>query len=178
MSEKALLFIDMDGVLVDFYGAVRRRHPEFDQLERPAQRKITAALSAETGFFTALKPIPGAIAAFKKLAEAYDVYILSTPDWDGVNSWTEKRIWIGEHLGEAAYKRLILSHNKGLFSGRALVDDRKRNGVEHFKGEHIHFGTAAFPDWAAVLAYLLPATTQAHRADRSDGRSPTESMHR
>src|SRR5699024_2390673 len=150
MTEKELLFIDMDGVLANFYGAVRKRYPEFNNLERTEQRKITAALSAEAGFFTGLSPVPGAIDAFKKLAAVYEVYILSTPDWDGVNSWTEKRIWVEEQLGALAYKKLILSHNKGLFSGRALIDDRLRNGVENFTGEHIHFGTETFPDWDAV----------------------------
>jgi 5'(3')-deoxyribonucleotidase len=107
------------------------------------------------GFFTSLEPVAGAIEAFRQLAQKYDTYILSTPDWFGVNSWTEKRIWVEKHLGEAAFKRLILSHNKGLFSGRALIDDRIRNGVENFKGEHIHFGTEVFPGWKAVLDYLL-----------------------
>jgi 5'(3')-deoxyribonucleotidase len=63
---------------------------------------------------------------------------------------------VENHLGELAFKRLILSHNKGLFTGRALIDDRLRNGVDHFKGEHIHFGTEKFPDWDSVLDYLLP----------------------
>lgn len=160
MASKDLLFIDMDGVLVDFYGAVRKRYPEFDQYERTRQREITAALSAELGFFTHLQPIPGAIQAFRKLSDIYEVYILSTPDWHGVNSWTEKRIWVEEHLGDHAFKKLILSHNKGLFSGRALVDDRLRNGVENFQGEHIHFGTEKFPDWDAVLKYLLPVDVE------------------
>ncbi len=154
--ENELLFIDMDGVLVDFYGAVKERYPEFDHYERARQREITSALSAESGFFTALNPVSGAVDAFTKLSRVYEVYILSTPDWHGVNSWTEKRVWVEKHLGEMAFKKLILSHNKGLFTGRALIDDRLRNGVENFTGEHIHFGTDVFPDWDSVLKYLLP----------------------
>lgn len=155
MVEKQLLFVDMDGVLVNFYGGVKGYYPEFDSYPKERQREITAELSAKHGFFIALEPIPGAISAFKRLSEKYDTYILSTPDWNGVNSWTEKRIWVEQHLGNAAYKRLILTHNKGLFTGRALIDDRLRNGVDNFKGEHIHFGTEKFPDWKAVLEYLM-----------------------
>lgn len=155
MTEKELLFIDMDGVLVDFYKGVKKHYPDFDQYEPERQREITSTLSEQISFFTALEPVPGAVDAFLQLSKKYDTYILSTPHWHGVNSWTEKRIWVEEHLGDAAFKRLILSHNKGLFCGRALIDDRLRNGVEQFKGEHIHFGTEKFPDWEAVLKYLL-----------------------
>lgn len=155
MEQKELLFVDMDGVLVDFYKGVRAYYPDFDDYEIGRQREITTELSAMPGFFTSLEPVAGALEAFRQLAQKYDTYILSTPDWFGVNSWTEKRIWVEKHLGEAAFKRLILSHNKGLFSGRALIDDRIRNGVENFKGEHIHFGTEVFPGWKAVLDYLL-----------------------
>jgi len=155
MDQKELLFVDMDGVLVDFYKGVKKVYPDFDQYEPVRQREITSELSALSGFFTGLEPVSGAIDAFRRLSALYDVYILSTPDWNGVNSWTEKRIWVEQHLGDLAFKRLILSHNKGLFSGRALIDDRLRNGVDNFKGEHIHFGTEKFPDWDAVLAYLI-----------------------
>lgn len=155
MEKKDLLFVDMDGVLVDFYKGVKTYYPDFDQYAIQRQREVTSELSARQGFFTGLEPITGAIAAFTKLCEPFDVYILSTPDWHGVNSWTEKRIWVETHLGEKAFKKLILSHNKGLFAGRALIDDRLRNGVDHFRGEHIHFGTNKFPDWEAVLKYLL-----------------------
>ncbi|HVB02085.1 MAG TPA: hypothetical protein VNE41_00050 [Chitinophagaceae bacterium] len=154
MSEKELLFIDMDGVLVDFAGGVRSSYPDFDCYPADRQQEITALLSRKPGFFTSLEPIVGAVEAYRKLSRQYEVYILSTPDWAGVHSWTEKRIWVEQHLGEAAYKKLILSHNKGLFTGRALIDDRIRNGVDRFSGEHIHFGTDRFPDWQAVLEYL------------------------
>ena len=156
-----LLFVDMDGVLVDFYKGIRRQYPQFDRLDTEEQRRITSAMSATPGFFTSLDPMEGAVESFRLLSRHFDTYILSTPDWHGVNSWTEKRIWVEAHLGEAAFKRLILTHNKGLFSGRALIDDRLRNGVEQFGGEHIHFGTGAFPDWKHVIAYLLPPSALA-----------------
>jgi len=30
-----------------------------------------------------------------------------------------------------------------------------KNGVEHFEGEHIHFGQEPFMDWESVCGYLL-----------------------
>ena len=70
-------------------------------------------------------------------------------------SWSDKRLWVDAHLGERAHKRLILTHHKNLNRGDYLVDDRaESNGVDRFEGEHVHFGSEAFPDWQAVLHYL------------------------
>lgn len=37
-----------------------------------------------------------------------------------------------------------------------LIDDRKANGANKFKGEHIHFLSSKFPTWKEVLLYLIP----------------------
>ena len=58
-------------------------------------------------------------------------------------------------FGKIAHKRLILSHHKNLNLGDFLIDDRTVNGASLFQGEHIHFGTDGFPDWASVCNYLL-----------------------
>jgi 5'-nucleotidase len=102
-----------------------------------------------------MKPLDGAIDAYKKLSNRYDTYILSTAPWDNPSAWSDKLIWVKTYLGSHAHKRLILSHNKNLNSGDYLIDDRLRNGAADFKGEHIHFGTPKFPDWQSVLSYLL-----------------------
>jgi 5'(3')-deoxyribonucleotidase len=62
---------------------------------------------------------------------------------------------VQKYLGEAAYKRLILSHHKDLNQGDYLIDDKGKNGASEFEGEWIHFGSERFPDWDAVLKYLL-----------------------
>ena len=49
---------------------------------------------------------------------------------------------------------MIISNDKSLFSGKALIDDRVKYGVTKFKGEHIHFGSDKFPNWESVLKYL------------------------
>jgi len=138
------LFIDMDGVLVDYGAAVKG-----------LSEKEATKIRRTPGFFKELKPMEGAVFAFLKLNEKYNVYILSTPSWSTPSSWTEKVIWAVKYLGLAVEKKIILCHNKGLYTGKALIDDRIVNGVEEFKGEHIHFGTKKFPDWKTVLEYLL-----------------------
>jgi 5'(3')-deoxyribonucleotidase len=106
------------------------------------------------GFYSDLDPMPGAIEAFEKLCDKYEVYILTAPSWENPSSYTDKRLWVEKYLGEKGYKRLIISNDKSLFSGRALIDDRTKYGVTKFKGEHIHFGSDNFPDWNNVLKYL------------------------
>lgn len=62
---------------------------------------------------------------------------------------------MGEGMpSKSAYKRLILRHHKNLSNGDFLIDDRLKNGVDRFKGEHIHFATPEFPDWETVVSYL------------------------
>jgi 5'(3')-deoxyribonucleotidase len=85
----------------------------------------------------------------------YDVYFLSTPMDALFQSYTDKRIWLERYFGSLAEKRLILTHRKDLAIGDYLVDDTTRNGAGNFTGEHIHFGTGDFPDWEAILQYLL-----------------------
>lgn len=148
------IYVDMDGVLCDFEAKVTAMTGLTEA--SPEWQEIKDRLSAEPGFYADLPPIMGAVDAFKKLCEHYNVYILSTPSWDNPSSYSDKRLWVEKYLGHAAYKKLILSHNKGPFIGRALIDDRNKNGVENFRGEHIHFGQEKFPNWDSVIKYLLP----------------------
>lgn len=143
MEQKEVLYCDLDGVIVDYD---KFKHLSEDERRLP-------------GFFANLQPIEGAIEAFKLLHERFDVYILSTAPWSNPHAWSEKRLWVEKHLGEYAFKRLILSHNKGLLRGEYLIDDRTLNGVTDFQGEHIHFGTAQFPNWHTVLDYLFNKTS-------------------
>ena len=102
-----------------------------------------------------MDPLKGAIESYKKLSQKFDTYILSTAPWKNSSGWSDKNEWVKKHLGDVAYKRLILSHHKNLNYGDYLIDDRLANGVNLFKGEHIHFGSDKFPDWESVCSYLL-----------------------
>jgi 5'-nucleotidase len=143
-----ILYVDMDNVLVDFPSS-------FPQLSDAMLEKYADNKDDIPGIFSLMKPLDGAIDAYKKLSNRYDTYILSTAPWDNPSAWSDKLIWVKTYLGSHAHKRLILSHNKNLNSGDYLIDDRLRNGSADFKGEHIHFGTPKFPDWQSVLSYLL-----------------------
>ena len=88
------------------------------------------------------------------MATHFNVFILSTAPWNNPSAWSDKLHWIKKYLPEVCYKKLILSHNKQLNIGDYLIDDRLKNGVLNFTGEHIHFGTTGFPDWVSVVKYI------------------------
>ncbi len=139
----------MDNVLVDFQSGI-------DQLDEKVKNKYKEdGLDDVPGIFSRMKPMPRAVDAFNELSEKFDTYILSTAPWDNPSAWTDKLLWVKKYLGDKACKRLILTHHKNLNKGDFLIDDRHKNGAEHFEGEWIHFGTENYPDWDAVKKYLL-----------------------
>jgi 5'(3')-deoxyribonucleotidase len=146
---KKILYVDMDDVLVDFQSGI-------DKTNEDVCAEYADRLDEVPGIFSLMKPLLGAVDAYKQLVVEFDTYILSTSPWENPSAWSDKLIWVKEYLVEDARKRLILTHNKDLNIGHFLVDDRLKNGADKFKGELLHFGTEKFPDWNAVLDYLIP----------------------
>jgi 5'(3')-deoxyribonucleotidase len=142
------LYVDMDNVLVDFQSGI-------EAMPADVLQQYEGHLDDVPGIFAKMVPMAGAIDAFNRLAQVYDIYILSTAPWNNPSAWSDKVQWVQRYLGESAYKRLILSHHKNLCKGDYIIDDRTRHGVDIFEGEHIHFGTERFPDWDSVIDYLL-----------------------
>lgn len=153
---KKIVYVDMDGVLVNLEAEVLKVLPAIRAypLDQQAKAFEEAIKWNHKTAFREAKPIPGADLAFPWLCKHFDVYLLSTPMWDFTRSWEDKRLWVEEYLGKAAEKRLILTHNKGLVKGDYLIDDRIKHGVDSFEGEHIHFGTKGFETWFEVMSYL------------------------
>ncbi len=149
---KQLLYIDMDGVIVDFESALLK-------VDSTTLEKYKGVLDEIPGLFDLMEPMPGAIEAVTELAKQFDIYILSTAPWLNPSSWSSKINWIHRYFGSEKdsplYKRVIISHHKNLLKGEFLIDDRLKNGVDGFEGEHIHFGTPEFSGWNKVLDYLI-----------------------
>ena len=154
MENKKIVWIDMDGVLVDFGGNLDKWLKNNRNLVHIYKRFPDRI----PGIFRNPEPVEGAIDAIQKLydSDLYDLRILTTAPWGNPEAWMHKRLWVEKYLGKSAHKRLILSHNKHLNRGHFLIDDRLANGAGQFEGEHIHFGSTDFPNWASVLQYLLP----------------------
>ena len=156
---KKVVYIDMDGVLVDFKSALieRRLDPDMEDADDIV------------GLFSEMQPFEGAVEAFQTLRrmKEFDVYILSTAPWKNPSAWCDKLQWVKKYLGEDAEKRLILSHHKDLNWGSYLIDDREKRGANKFgrmEGQTwIHFGCNGcndddcilpLPDWNSVLDYF------------------------
>jgi 5'(3')-deoxyribonucleotidase len=144
---KKIVYVDMDNVLVDFPHALEREPAHIKDEYENREDEIP-------GIFSRMPPIPGAIESFAELAERFDTYVLSTAPWENPSAWSDKLLWVKEHLGDSAYKRLILTHHKNLNVGDYLIDDRKKNGASDFGGRHLLFGAAPYADWPAVMEYL------------------------
>ena len=152
--EKKILFIDMDNVLVNFESGI-------DRLDEKTMQEYAGRLDDVPGIFALMDPMPGAVEAVHRLAEKYDLYILSTAPWNNPTAWCDKLNWVKKHFGgdkdSPFYKRIILSHHKNLCHGDYLIDDRPHKcGVEDFEGEVLHFGAEGeYPDWDSVVEYLM-----------------------
>ena len=143
-----ILYIDMDNVLVDFQSALDIQPKEIREEYSGREDEIP-------NLFAQMHPMKDAVESFNKLSEIYDTYILSTAPWNNPTAWSDKLNWVKKYLGDAAYKRLILTHHKNLNQGSYLIDDRTKNGAGEFDGELILFGSDKFPDWQSVCDYLV-----------------------
>ncbi|MDO6680230.1 hypothetical protein [Shewanella sp. 4_MG-2023] len=143
-----IVYIDMDDTLCDYKSAFEQARRLRPDIEYP---------QSQPSFFISLSPLPNAIDAMQCFLadERYDPYILTAPSVKNPLCYTEKRLWVEEHLGFAYAERLIISPIKGLLVGDYLIDDYvEGKGQESFQGELIHFSGERFKDWNAVMRYF------------------------
>ena len=151
--KKLIMYIDMDGVLVDFESALTKVSPE-------VLEKFTGEYDNIPGIFALMDPMPGAIEAVDLLKEKYDLYILSSSPWENPTALGDKLAWVNKYFGGEGrenifFRKVIFSSVKHLNRGDILIDDRTANGAGDFLGRHIHFGSSEFPNWQSVLNSLL-----------------------
>ena len=144
-KQKKIVYIDIDGVLVDFDSGVKRCEPG-ELLSCEGKHDNIPHI------FSRMDEMPGAIDALKSLQEKYDVYVLTTAPWSNKTALQDKKDWLEEHLGDLVKKRLIFSHHKELLRGDYLIDDRK---VPGFQGKQFLFGSKEYPDWDSIKKELL-----------------------
>lgn len=126
-EQKYIVFIDLDGVLVDLDKAIEESGAKEEQ--------EIQKLFATPGFFFNLSAVPGSIGTVRDLiTRGVDCYILSRPPYiDYLNELQatcndDKGRWVRQHLPELK-KKLILARHKHLLAGpnRILLDDSFEN---------------------------------------------------
>lgn len=141
------IYIDLDGVMCDYNSSLKEHLKNCPENQYP---------QSKMDFFRKLKPIENAIDSYTWLeCLGFDVRILSAPSTKNPLSYTEKRLWVEDHLGMSAVDKMILTKDKSIAIGDYLIDDYDKGyGQDKFQGELIHFGSDKFKDWKSVLEYL------------------------
>src|SRR5574343_428091 len=143
------VYVDIDDTLADYTGAVKKALKQTPGIIFP---------QSQYGFYTKLSLIPDgleAITAMSLRPKQFDVWLLTAPSIKNPLSYTEKRVWVENRLGEKWVDRLIISPNKGLLKGDILIDNEVRGrGQENFEGELIEFGSKKHPNWKFIRSYL------------------------
>ena len=74
---KKIVYVDMDGVLVDFQSGI-------DRLSAEDKENYFGRYDDTPHIFSKMDPVPNAIESYKLLCEHYDTYILSTSPWENM----------------------------------------------------------------------------------------------
>lgn len=151
------VFIDMDGVIVDFNKFRDERGLTGDQVK------------VMPGAYLQMPAISGAIDAVRSLiGMGYEVWLATKPPTGVAHAYSDKAAWVFAHLPELK-RRLIVTHDKGLLGdeGDFLCDDRPHKAnCEAFPGRLLRFVDGFH--WPEALAAL-------RRNSRQSGGSVTQS---
>jgi 5'(3')-deoxyribonucleotidase len=131
---KPIVFVDMDGVLADFFGEWARLDGKshYKDIDNP-EAKLQLVRDHPT-FWIDLPVLPNAgklLGAVKKFAGDYN--ICSTPLQGDKNSEPQKRLWVKKHLAAYPPREVYITHNKPAHatqpdgSPNILIDDFGKN---------------------------------------------------
>ena len=137
------VFVDLDGVVVDFAAYMKKHNMTGDQVKK--QNKA----------YLEMPSIPGAISAVRSLiGMGFDVWIATKPPTGIPHAYSDKAAWVLKNLPELK-RKIILTHNKGLLgdSKDYLCDDRPHKAdCESFSGTLLRFENGYH--WKEALDYF------------------------
>jgi hypothetical protein len=133
------VFLDMDGVLSDFFGGVAALfhrpvgslgHGEYDMTKvlECTPYELHARITQAPYFWRDLAPYPWAaeLVALFDFSRTGGAFILSTPWPNDAASWAQKVEWCWTHFSIPADRVILTLGHKYLLAGRGrlLIDDR------------------------------------------------------
>lgn len=159
ISELPVVLVDMDGVLANFndeiLSRIAERHPDIPLLEHhpsfyisddyPEHSELFKKVSCEPGFFEALPLIDDALEGWQRIIDlGYVPQICSSPLSGNPTCEEDKLAWLKKHFvptfGESVVTQALITRNKHLCKGIALIDDRPEvYGVSEASWSHIIF---------------------------------------
>ena len=128
------VYIDMDGVLVDFFDAWAKLMGKKNFRDIKDIDKGLQAIRDKDDFWLKLRPTPNAgklLALVRKLKGSYT--ILSSPLADDPRSEPHKRMWVEKNLKQFPPKEVIITGNKAKYAQQSdgtpniLIDDFGQN---------------------------------------------------
>ena len=132
---RPVVYVDMDGVLADFFGEVAREHKVGYWREIHRKELGIDQIAQQPGFFEELPPMPNAgnlMTGILKLSDKYS--ILSSPLMSNVeDSSEEKADWLKKYLRTHQPQAIIFDHEKFKYARQAngtpniLIDDWDTN---------------------------------------------------
>lgn len=134
-KSRPIVYVDMDGVLADFFGEIARQH-EVDYWREIHRQDIGIdQIAQEPGFFANLPPLPNAESFMKGLLKLTDQYsILSSPLMSEVEqSSEEKTEWLQKYLRKRQPQAIVFDHEKYKYAQQPnetpniLIDDYETN---------------------------------------------------
>lgn len=157
--KKDIVLVDMDGVLADFNRAtisfLRKKYPEIkipemsrryvhENFEDIDLKKDILNLHIQKGYFLNLKLIKNAKEGWQRIIDlGYKPIICSSPLTKNPYCEQEKRQWLKKYFGETVSQEAIISSDKYLHDGIALIDDNPDiEKEESASWQHVIFATS------------------------------------
>lgn len=146
------VFVDMDGVIVDFEGYMKKHGLTGDEAKK------------RHGAYLEMQEIDGAIKSVRSLiGMGYEVWIATKPPTGIAFAYADKAKWVMDNIPELK-RRIIITHDKGLLGdyGDYLCDDRPHKAnCEKFSGTLLRFVDGFhWPDALDFLSKRSPNRTR------------------
>lgn len=180
-----IILIDMDEVLADFETRLLQiwaeKYPHtvlfpggvrssfyIGASEDGTKSELVNKIIHADGFFSSLKPLPGAIEAINEMHRlGHATFIVTSPGLSYPNAASEKYQWVDKHFGRYMLERLIITPAKPIIRGDILIDDKPELAHEDVAlWEHVLYDKSynktvenkrrlTWENWKEVLPELL-----------------------